>query len=192
MTEVTGGRRLSGLHIAILGGAIIVGGAIVAAAVMSHDAHAPRSTTNQTVQATTTTSTTTTLAQKPRPQTTTTMAPRPVVTSTIRPPVPATTRPQPAPVTTSPPQLTAALWISCDSPVGGIIQFSYSNGTTTQAFVNSGGYSGQYPPTYETIGLPGGTQYGYYLVTQDNLGNSIPGGGLAFYVYNYRACTLSP
>ena len=100
-----------------------------------------------------------------------------------------------APTTTVPRpklHLTAANWVECDAPVGGTIQFSYSNGTTTQDFVNASGYGGSYPPTYETIGQPGGTTYGYYLVTRDNLGNTIPGSGLAFYVSNAYQCSLAP
>lgn len=88
--------------------------------------------------------------------------------------------------------ITAANWVVCNAPVGGTIQFSYSNGTTTQEFVNASGYGGSYPPTYETIGQPGGTTYGYYLVTKDNSGNTIPGPGLALYVYNAHLCSLAP
>jgi hypothetical protein len=104
-----------------------------------------------------------------------------------------TTTKNPKPITTtSRPQLTAANWASCDAPIGGTIQFDYSNGTSTQAFVNNSGYGGLFPPVYETAGNPGGTSYGYYLVTKDNMGNMIPGGGLAFYVSNFYGCTLAP
>ena len=89
-------------------------------------------------------------------------------------------------------QLTAANWLVCDAPLGGTIEFDYSNGTATRVFVNAGGYGGVFPPTYETIGNPGGTQFGYYRVTRDNLGNLIPGGGLAFYVSNAYQCSLAP
>lgn len=106
-----------------------------------------------------------------------------MTTTTIHDVVVATT-------TTTRPKLvlTAASWSICSAPYGGTIEFDYSSGLVRKAYVSSSGYGGLYPPAYTTSGHPGGTQYGYYVVRYDDLGNLIPGGGLDFGVSNIRSC----
>jgi hypothetical protein len=97
----------------------------------------------------------------------------PPATTTTRP-TPTTTWPAPTTTTTIRAWVTAAVWSSCNAPVGGVILLSYSNGTSVSAFVNWTGFSGKFTPTYLTVGYPGGSPYNFYIVKTDNLGNPLP------------------